>query len=219
LVHGADGAKGWGTAPRPDPTLLYVTGYDTVARRFQYAVNGRFGATAGSANAFRPPFQIGVQARFTLGPDRRRQALDALRTRAGGRADGRPAGQAGPGNPGEFLSRLETMLPNPAAQVLERRAELGLTPEQVARLEAVRDSFALRNRTRADSVRAVVEREGATPDPARLLGVLRPLVEEGRRDGDGVREALRGILTPEQWAKLPERLREPPQRQRRPGQP
>ena len=222
LVHGADGAKGWGMTPRPDPTLLYVTGYDTVARRFQYAVNGRFGATAGSANAFRPPFQIGVQARFTLGPDRRRQALDALRGRTGGPADGRTGGPGAlgrGGNPADFLSRLETVLPNPAAQVLERRAELALTPEQVTRLEAVRDSFALRNRTRADSLRAVVEREGATPDPARLLGVLRPLVEAGRRDADGIRDTIRGMLTPEQWSKLPERMREPPQRQRRPGQP
>jgi hypothetical protein len=220
LIHGADGAKGWGAAPRPDATLLYVTGYDTVARRFAYDVNGRFGATAGSANAFRPPFQIGFQARFTLGPDRRQQALDALRGRAGGPGGGRaegPRALLGGGNPGEFLSRLETVLPNPAALVLERRAELALTSQQVAGLEALRDSFGIRNRVRADSLRAAVEREGATPDPARLLAVVRPLVEAGRQDADAVLQAIRSVLTPEQWAKLPERLRAPPQRLRRPG--
>jgi hypothetical protein len=63
----------------------------------------------------------------------------------------------------------------------------------------------------------VVEREGATPDPARLLAVVRPLVEAGRRDGESVLQAIRALLTPEQWAKLPERLREPPARRRRPG--
>jgi hypothetical protein len=226
LIHGADGAKGWGSSPRPDPTLLYVTGFDTVAGRFQYTVNGRFGATAGSANAFRPPFQIGVQARFTLGPDRRRQALDAMRGRGGGQGGGQPGGGAGmpgglgaaAGNPGEFLSRLETVLPNPAALVLERRAELALSAEQVMRLETLRDSFALRNRTRADSVRAVVEREGATGDPARLLAVLRPLVDEGRRDGDTVLQSIRALLTPEQWNRLPERLRQPRRAPRRDGQ-
>jgi hypothetical protein len=218
LVHGADGAKGWGSTPRPDPTLLYVTGYDTLERRFAYAVNGRFGATAGSANAFRPPFQVGFQARFTLGPDRRREALDAMRARGGGRGgQGGLGGLGGQGGPGEFLARLESVLPNPAALVLERRAALDLTADQVTRLEAVRDSFALRNRTRADSLRAVVEREGATPDPARLLAVVRPLVEAGRREGESVMQAIRALLTPEQWSKLPERLREPPARRRRPG--
>jgi hypothetical protein len=212
LVHGADGARGWGAAPRPDGTLLYVTGYDTVSRSFAYTVNGRFGATAGSANAFRPPFQVGLQARFTLGPDRRREALDAMRGRAGGPAVRRPDGQGllgMAGNPGEFLSRLETVLPNPAAQVLERREALGLTPDQVTRLEAVRDSFAIQNRARADSLRAAVEREGATPDPARLLSVVRPLIEAGRREADAALVEIRGVLTEEQWNKLPERIREP----------
>jgi hypothetical protein len=213
LVHGADGAKGWGAAPRPDATLLYVTGYDTASRRFDYTVNGRFGATAGSANAFRPPFQVGLQARFTLGPDRRRQALDAMRGRAAGRPGG-PGGagsglQGALGDPDAFLSRLETVLPNPAAQVLERREALGLTPDQVTRLEAVRDSFAIQNRVRADSLRAAVEREGAAPDPARLLTVIRPLVEAGRRDADAAMTAIRSLLTEEQWNRLPERLREP----------
>jgi hypothetical protein len=210
LLHGADGAKGWGFSPRPDPTLLYVTGYDTVARGFRYTVNGRFGATAGSANAFRPPFQIGIQARFTLGPDRRRAALDALRGRAG-RPAGRPEGPVAAlrtGNPDEFLARLETVLPNPAAQVLERRANLRLTPDQVARLEMLRDSFALRNGARADSLRAAVEREGAAPDPARLLTVVRPLIDAGRRDADAALAEIRGVLTQEQWNKLPERIRE-----------
>jgi hypothetical protein len=225
LIHGADGAKGWGASPRPDGTLLYVTAYDTLARAFRYAVNERFGATAGSANAFRPPFQVGVQARVTLGPDRRRQALDAMRGRgrgAGGGGAGLPgapgagagAGLGRGGTPGELLSRLETVLPNPAALVLERRVGLALTDEQVLRLEAVRDSFAVRNTARADTLRSSIEREGDTPDPARLLARLRPLIQEGRRDAEGVRETIRGILTPEQWAKLPERFREPAQRQR-----
>jgi hypothetical protein len=105
-------------------------------------------------------------------------------------------------------------LPNPAALVLERRVGLALTDEQVLRLEAVRDSFAVRNTARADTLRSSIEREGDTPDPARLLARLRPLIQEGRRDAEGVRETIRGILTPEQWAKLPERFREPAQRQR-----
>jgi hypothetical protein len=79
----------------------------------------------------------------------------------------------------------------------------------------MRDSFAVRNTARADSLRAAVERAGPSPDPAQLIGVVRPLVEAGRRDGDSVLQTIREVLTAEQWEKLPPRLRDPPQRPRR----
>src|SRR5205807_2400741 len=62
---------------------------------FDYAVNERFGATGSGANAIRSPFQIGIQGRLTLGPDRTRQALDALR--GGGGRGGRGGGGGGGG--------------------------------------------------------------------------------------------------------------------------
>src|SRR2546422_8719253 len=47
-LHGAANLRGWGFAAAPDPVLLYVRGFDPVAQRFSYGVNGRFGATAGA---------------------------------------------------------------------------------------------------------------------------------------------------------------------------
>jgi len=79
LLHGVNGAEGWGLQTRPDGTLLYVTGFNPATNSYSYQVNERFGATYGSATAYRPPFQIGIQARLTIGPDRVRQALDAMR--------------------------------------------------------------------------------------------------------------------------------------------
>lgn len=70
LFHGADGIKGWGQATRPDGTLLYVQGFDPLSNQFQYRVNERFGATGIQGNAVRIPFQIGIQARLSLGPNR-----------------------------------------------------------------------------------------------------------------------------------------------------
>src|SRR3989475_12104504 len=84
LLHGVNGAHGWGLTLQPDPTLVYVTGFDSSARQFLYAVNERFGATGRGANSCRAPFQIGIQAHPTLGDGRQHAALHALRGFAGG---------------------------------------------------------------------------------------------------------------------------------------
>jgi hypothetical protein len=223
LLHGADGAKGWGLNARPDPTLLYVTGFDPVEQRYVYQVNDRFGATGGSATAFRPPFQIGVQARFTLGPDRRRAALDAMRGRGGGMG---PGGGRGPGGgpfalgggaPDALLARLDSVLPNTPGLILAYRDTLRLSAEQVVRLEAARDSFALRQAARADRLQSALQDLGANPDPAQLMPVVRPMLEEARQDVVATHEAARAVLTNVQWAWLPESVRVLPPILRRPG--
>ena len=218
LFHGAAGAHGWGLAARPDDRLLYVTGFDTVAQRYAYSVNERFGATGGTATAFRPPFQVGVQMRLTIGPDRMQQAMDAVR-RGGAGALAGMGGFGGPGAgpggrgggtgplPGDMMARLESVLPNPAGVVLGLRDSLRLDSAQVALLTPLRDSLAARNQARLDTFRVVMEREGTNADPARLLGILRPRFEEARGDVARMVTEVRAILTEEQWTKVPPQLR------------
>jgi hypothetical protein len=222
LIHGTGGARGWGLMTRPDNTLLYVTGFDTTAQRYTYEVNERFGATYGSATAYRPPFQVGLQVRMSIGPDRMRQALDAMR--AGGArgalaAMGGPGAGGGPGGPGagafrgpaatpaELLARIESVLPNAARIALDLRDSLALDSGQIALLMPVRDSLDARNTRRMDSLRAVVQREGTNADPARLLPLLRPLFDAARADVGQVVVTVRAILTPAQWARLPAPVR------------
>ncbi|MDP3773865.1 MAG: carboxypeptidase regulatory-like domain-containing protein [Gemmatimonadales bacterium] len=214
LLHGgADGAKGWGLATRPDNTLLYVNSFDQATQRYAYDVNERFGATAGSATAFRPPFQIGVQVRMTIGPDRMRQALDAMRAagrRGAAVGAGAPGGQTGFRGPvfssAEALARIESALPNPAGAVLDLKDSLGLDSAQIVLLMPLRDSLAARNTRRLDSLRAAVG-TGNNPDFVRLMPILRPLFEAGRNEVAQATVAVRAILTAEQWAKLPESVR------------
>ncbi|HVH66766.1 MAG TPA: TonB-dependent receptor [Gemmatimonadales bacterium] len=73
-LHGAANLHGWGWAQAPDPVLLYVRGFDPAPAtpRYLYAVNGRFGTTASAASGVSVPFQVGLQARFGIGPGRRR---------------------------------------------------------------------------------------------------------------------------------------------------
>ncbi|HEX9165000.1 MAG TPA: TonB-dependent receptor, partial [Gemmatimonadales bacterium] len=95
LVHGSDDLRGWGQTVRPDPTLLYVTGFEQETRQFKYAVNERFGSTRNSATAVVAPFQLGLQVRYTLGPDRQREMIQAVR--GAGRAGAAPGAGGGPG--------------------------------------------------------------------------------------------------------------------------
>ncbi|GIW53090.1 MAG: hypothetical protein KatS3mg081_2445 [Gemmatimonadales bacterium] len=220
LLHGSEGARGWGLALRPDPMLLYVTGFDPVERRFVYAVNERFGATGSGANVFRAPFQIGIQARFTIGPDRARAALDGLRG-FGPRGGMRPGALAGGTTPaaarGEFLSRFYALLPNPPRAVLELRDSLGLTGEQVSALQALADTLSRRMESLGDSLFAALERRGGRDqNPAELLALVRPQFEAGREQVRWSLERIGEILTLEQWNRLPDRIRNPTNRPARP---
>ncbi len=240
LVHGSANARGWGLTLRPDPNLLYVTGFDPVTHAFTYAVNERFGATGSGANALRAPFQIGIQARFTIGPDRMQAALDQLRGFRGGGGFGGRGGFGGMGRFGGFggaagggigfAERLASLLPNPPAQVLELRDTLRLTPGQVTLLEAARDSLAARTKAVADSLQALADsvqgatqtarRGTTTPDFRGLFVLLRPKLEEARQNVRQALEDVRAILTVDQWNRVPDRIRNPRTGpQRRPGAP
>src|SRR5205807_3449993 len=84
-LHGAANLRGWGFTAAPDPVLLYVRGFDPGGLQYRYAVNGRFGATAGANGGVIVPFQVALQVHMTVGPDRTR---DRLRAAFGGRRGG-----------------------------------------------------------------------------------------------------------------------------------
>ena len=219
LLHGVNGAHGWGLTLQPDPTLMYVTGFDSSARHFLYAVNERFGATGRGANAFRAPFQIGIQAHLTIGPDRQQAALDALRGFGGGMGrggfggagfagGGRGGGGAGPGRFG-MAARLDSILPNPPAQVLALRDSIVLTAEQVTTLEAARDSLASELRVIGDSIRGAAGGLDASSDRQAVLARVRAQFALARDAVTRALHAVRKALTPQQWDRVPESIRNP----------
>jgi len=211
-LHGAANLHGWGFTAAPDAVLLYVRGFDPGGPQYRYAVNGRFGATAGANGGVIVPFQVALQVHVTVGPDRTR---DRLRAAFGGRRGGGGGGEGGRGGspgaegggPQDFAARLARILPNPISAILELRDSLALLPDQVAALQAIADSLDAQNRPVSDSLQAAVERAGERPDPGTLFARLRPKLAEGR---EHIRRALgraRGVLTPDQWAKLPDALK------------
>ena len=131
LFNGQKNLQGWGSFRAGDPTLLYVRGFDPSAERYLYQVNERFGAQRSGQGSIVLPFQIGFQARYTLGPDRTR---DLVRGALAQRGAGRFGGGAGGAGPGNFASRFDRVLPNPITQILARTDSIALTDSQVVRL-------------------------------------------------------------------------------------
>src|SRR5205814_221724 len=155
-LHGAANLHGWGFTAAPDPVLLYVRGFDPGALQYRYAVNGRFGATAGANGGVIVPFQVALQVHMTVGPDRTRDRLRAAfggRRGAGGGGRGGLPGLAG-GGAQDFAARVARILPNPISAILELRDSLALSPEQVAGLQAIADSLDGATRPVSDSLRA-----------------------------------------------------------------
>jgi hypothetical protein len=138
-----------------------------------------------------------------VGPDRVRDAIDAVRGAAmggrGGRAGGPGAGMGG------FATALTQF--NPVLQILNLKDSLQLSEEQVAKLTIVSDSLNLKNTDLAQVVRKDVESAGANPDMAALNARLRPALEKVQANQQAALRNAQAILTPEQWAKLPARIR------------
>ncbi len=200
LLHGRNNLHGWGTIRSQDNTLLYVTGFDPVTRSYRYEVNERFGASRKGANGIVVPFQLGVNARLMIGPDRARDAIDAVRSAAlGGRG-----GRGGMGSAG-FATALTSF--NPVMQIIELKDSLKLTGEQVARLTVVSDTLNARNADLAAGVRKDIEGAGANPDMAALSARLRPQLERVQANQQTALKSAQAILTQEQWEKLPLRIR------------
>lgn len=227
LLHGADNIRGWGQGARPDGTLLYVRGFDPQTQQFRYVVNERFGATGARGTAIRIPFQLGIQARYALGPNR--GGIQGLLGGMGGRGGmgggggfgggaGAMAGRGmmmggllGGGDSTSFASRFGNLVANPARQIIDRRIQLRLTEAQVQALTAEADSFDTRAVALASDLEKRAADLGATPDLGRAMTLIRPAMESAQALRRRSLEAAQQILTPEQWSALPSALTQPPQ--------
>jgi hypothetical protein len=201
-LHGAANLHGWGFAAAPDPVLLYVRSFDPVAQRFGYGVNGRFGATVAANGGVTVPFQLAIQAHLILGPVSPSRRVRALL--------GEPAARGGGGAvPTDFTARLAQILANPIPAILGYRYSLQLTADQVARLQAISDSLDAATRVVSDSLIAESRRAGEHADPTTVYDRLRLKLAEGRRHIRHAREAAQRVLTPRQWARLPDAVKTP----------
>ena len=199
LFHGTDKLRGWGQPTFVDGTLLYVRGFDPAAGAFRYVVNERFGSNAVSRSALRNPFQIALTARMQVGVDRQRQLLEgALRAGANNR-------------PGlDVRTMVRRLAPNPIAPLMDIRSELKLTPAQVKSLKAIGDSLDAKSAELTKRLEAQMQKEAKSGgDMQTLFPKLQPLLQEARNNYVHATQSIQKVLTPEQWAEVPESVKNP----------
>jgi hypothetical protein len=206
LLHGKDNLHGWGQPVFPDRTLLYVRGFDAANEKFIYQVNEHFGAQAGSRNAFRVPFQLALQARITVGQDPARQQFNAV---FGGRGGNRPTAA-------DFRERLARAVPNTFRQILDLNdsLKLDLNAEQKTKLQVAGDSLQAKADTLIGALAQTLgSNDARTADPLQLGMRMRGRIQEGRALATQAIKDAEAILTPDQWAKVPNDVKQPFQRQ------
>lgn len=202
LLHGSEGIHGWGQPAFPDRTLLFVRGFDPAANSYLYQVNEHFGATAGNRTAFRVPFQVALQARLSLGTDQTQGQFRAV-------IGGGPGGQ--PPNIDSLKARMRRAVPNAFRDILAANDSVGLalTDDQKERLRVTGDSFQVRADTLIGALAMVLANVSRNAEPMRVGQQMQGRIREGRELAvQAVRDAQK-ILTPEQWAKVPDRIKQP----------
>ena len=205
LLHGSDNLRGWGQPNRADPTLLYVRGFDPNTKSFIYTVNDRFGDNPAARTAIRTPFQVALQARLQVGPDRQRELLEGtLRGINGDRAAG---GRGGRGF--DIRTIVNRVAPNPVAAIIALKDTLQLTTDQVTRLQSVADSLSAKNDTLINDVEQQLAKGQGGADFAAVFPNIQPRLQQARNNYLAAVKSAQAILTPEQWNKLPDEIRNP----------
>jgi len=108
-----------------------------------------------------------------------------------------------------MAARLDSILPNPPAQVLALRDSIVLTTEQVTTLEAARDSLASELRVIGDSMRSAAGGLDASSDRQAVLARVRAQFALARDAVTRALDAVHSALTPAQWSRVPQSIRNP----------
>jgi len=198
LLHDDDNLKGWGQFAAPDPSLLYVRGFDQSTQRYKYEVNQRFGATNPQFSAFRAPVTLTALLRFDVGPTRERQLLTTQLNR--GRS---LPGQKAPEPMLRIMYGQGGGIANPLATILRQQDSLHLTAKQADSIASLNRWYSIRN----DSIWSPVAKYlGTLPDRYdegvaydRYINARHATVDLLTKIGPQVKE----LLTPEQRRKLP----------------
>ncbi len=197
LLHGENRRRGWGQAINPDPTLLFVRGFDPVGERFRYEVNPRFGSTNPRETINRNPVVVTAQFRLDVGFTRERQLLTQSLDRGRSRAGTRSTDQ-------DIRGMSGTLIPqNPMSLIMREADSLRINRKQA-------DSIASLNRRYAvtyDSIWTPVAKYLATLpeqyDRAAAYAAYRRAREATIDALVRLAPAVRSLLTPEQVRRLP----------------
>ncbi|HEY2849547.1 MAG TPA: carboxypeptidase regulatory-like domain-containing protein [Gemmatimonadaceae bacterium] len=208
LLHGQNNLEGWGQPARINSQLLYVTGFNTTTNNFIYSVNEKFGDQRSNQLIITNPFRVQLTARYTIGPDRQRDALLAAQAAARGRNgnNGAPADTMA-----QYRRMVQRYVPNIFKTVLDRAdtLKLDLTGTQITLLTVLADSLVHQIDTLGIKVAAKMHSIGNNADQAAIQVQLRGILSDAQQMGARAIAETQIILTKEQWAKLPDNVKHP----------
>jgi hypothetical protein len=148
------------------------------------------------------------EVRSVLSDEQQTKLRDGMRGQRGERAPGAARGAAGQGGA-------------PLARMLERRAELGLTAEQVSRLEAISERVRQQNeplmaqvRQHRESMRGQERQPGAE---RQVPEQVRTAIQQMRQNSQAAMQEAREVLSDDQQTRLREGMRESMQQRRGEG--
>lgn len=196
LLHANGKLRGWGQNAAPDPSLLYVRGFDAATHTYKYEVNQRFGASRPQYLTQRSPVSMTISLKIDLGPTRERQMLQQQFGYLLSATDRESSERT-------FRSIGASGIPNPMTTILRSQDSLRLTTAQA-------DSVASMNRRytyRTDSLWTPVARRFAALDSSYRIGIEYERYLQARHEQIDfmidVVNALRELLSPAQRRKLP----------------
>jgi hypothetical protein len=106
---------------------------------------------------------------------------------------------------------IDRMLANPLLVLLELRDTLQLQPDQITRIETIsRELQEKLSRRRAELGKKLDNMSGQ--DQRRVFMEIQPLIESTRNEVAKSLQQVQSIMTPQQWQRVPERIRNPFQR-------
>jgi hypothetical protein len=197
LIHGPSHTHGWGNQPDPDPVLLNVRGFDAAARRYEYALNPRFG-TATTAHAFiTDAFRVTLDVHVDLSESFDKQLL--TRSLRAGR-NGTPGRRQ---SANDIAARYARSVYQLYDRILSEGDSLLLTRDQEDSLTAARARYAIATDSLWENLG---ERLAALPDNFDAGAALRDADETTDRFWEVVHEQapiVKRILSPLQLRLVP----------------
>lgn len=198
LLHG--GTRGWGQPAIVDRHLLVVDGFDPVARRYLYTVNSAFGRARRDLAFPVNPLALVVEARFDLGPDRRRQFIERIRSADAGRA-----GEALPLL--RIVQSLQSNFPDPASSLVSgRRSIPDFSAAQDSALRELARSYEIESERILMPLAQRILNLPARYNPAEVMRRFEEPAAALSVLIDAQQTSIRQILRPEQLRRLPPSL-------------
>ena len=105
---------------------------------------------------------------------------------------------------------VRRLAPNPTLSILDLRAQLKLTAGQIEQIKAIGDSLDDKTANVTKQLEARMQKEAKSGgDLQTLFPKLQPLLQEARNNFLEATKSIQKTLTPEQWAEVPESIKNP----------